>query len=99
MNIQERVKNLKPEHPGDARMIALVQDVFRDIEIKGNATVANATTQEILSWLKLRNEKELVEAIENLIEQKQIIASEVGPKLQPQTQTVTKPKAIATMTI
>ena len=101
MNIQEKIKNLKPNHPGDARMIALVQSMFGDIEIKGAAIVTNATKQEILSWLKLRNENYLVAAIEDLVRRKRIVEPErnvksnVNTKLRPKKRKV----AIATRTI
>ena len=101
MNVQEKIKNLKPNHPGDARMIALVQSMFGDIEIKGAAIVTNATKQEILSWLKLRNENYLVAAIEDLVRRKRIVEPErnvksnVTTKLQPEKRKV----AIATQTI
>jgi hypothetical protein len=97
MNVQEKIKNLKPNHPGDARMIALVQSMFGDIEIKGAAIVTNATKQEILSWLKLRNENYLVAAIEDLVRRKRIVEPErnVKTKLQPKKRKV----AIATQTI
>ncbi len=101
MNVQEKIKNLKPNHPGDARMIALVQSMFGDIETKGAAVVTNATKQEILSWLKLRNEHYLVAAIEDLVLRKRIVEPErnvkrnVKTKLQPKKRKV----AIATQTI
>ncbi len=101
MNVQEKIKNLKPNHPGDARMIVLVQSMFGDIEIKGAAIVTNATKQEILSWLKLRNENDLVAAIEDLVRRKRIVEPErnvksnVKTKLQPKKRKV----AIATQTI
>jgi hypothetical protein len=101
MNIQEKIKNLKPNRPGDARMIALVQSMFDDIEIKGAAIVTNATKQEILSWLKLRNENDLVAAIEDLVRRKRIVEPErnvksnVKTKLQPEKRKV----AITTQTI
>jgi len=97
MNVQEKIKNLKPNHPGDARMIALVQSMFGDIEIKGAAIVTNATKQEILSWLKLRNENDLVAAVEDLVHRKRIVEPErnVKTKLQPKKRKV----AIATQTI
>ena len=101
MNVQEKIKNLKRNHPGDARMIVLVQSMFGDIEIKGAAIVTNATKQEILSWLKLRNENCLVAAIEDLVRRKRIVepernvTSNVKTKLQPEKRKV----AIATQTI
>ena len=101
MTVQEKIKNLKPNHPGDARMIALVQSMFGDIEIKGAAIVTNATKQEILSWLKLRNENYLVAAIEDLVRRKRIVEPERNMK--PNVKTKPQPKkrnvAIATRTI
>ena len=98
MNVQEKIKNLKPNHPGDARMIALVQSMFGDIETKGSSVVTNATKQEILSWLKLRNEDGLIAVIEDLVRSKRIVEPEssvktnVKSKPQPQKRNI----AIAT---
>jgi hypothetical protein len=75
--------------------------MFGDIEIKGATIVTNATTQEILSWLKLRNENDLVAAIEDWVRRKCIVEPErdakdnVKTKLQPEKRKV----AIATQTI
>ena len=101
MNVHEKIKNLEPNHPGDARMIALVQSMFGDIENKGAAIVTNATKQEILSWLKLRNENYLVAAIEDLVRTKRIVEPESNVKSNVNTKPQPKKRkvAIATRTI
>ena len=63
--------------------------------------VTNATKQEILSWLKLRDENCLVAAIEDLVRKKRIVEPEsnvrsnMETKVQPQKRKV----AIATQTV
>ena len=75
-------------------MIALVQSMFGDIKTKGAAIVTNATKQEILSWLKLREENYLVAAIEDLVRRKRIVEPEsnvkgkVKTKLKPEKRKV-----------
>ena len=95
MNVQEKIKNLKPNRPGDARMIALVQSMFGDLESKGTAIVTNATKQEILSWLKLRDENDLVAAIEDLVRRKLIVEPESNVKGKVETKPQPEKRKVA----